>query len=341
MAITAAGDPSSAQVRLCGLLNILGSKLIISLAADGEGNGWGPKRSSYYGGSMAPSSSRRPTMTAYTRRPDGNSGRFAQDSYYGSRPPSIMYANRANGSQQDIRSGGTGQRDGYDQQSGYGGQGPPPQNNRRAWSRMASEPQYGSASRQPSSQDYPIPPLNHRSYETVASAAASGSSGEPAGYQTDPTSSDNSSIDRVHAIPRRQPEPMNDYGIGFSQSPASPPPAFSINVQPPTTNGGNGGFNNYQTNNNSYQSNGQQSNGYQSNGYPLNAYQSNGQQSNGSYQANGGYSHGNSPPPVPHKSPAPMLRKAMPSGQQQQQALRPAQPEKRKSWLARRFSKNA
>lgn len=53
-----------------------------------------------------------------------------------------------------------------------------------------------------------------RSYETVPSAEGSGQS-DQMGYQTDPTSSDNSSIER-HS-PARRPEPKNDYGIGFSQ----------------------------------------------------------------------------------------------------------------------------
>ena len=56
-------------------------------------------------------------------------------------------------------------------------------------------------------------PKNHRSDETVASNSGSGSYGEPAGYQTDPTSSENSSIER-RSPPKRQ-EPMNDYGINF------------------------------------------------------------------------------------------------------------------------------
>jgi hypothetical protein len=69
--------------------------------------------------------------------------------------------------------------------------------------------------------------LSHkdRSYETVTSAAASGGS-DPAGYQTDPTSSDNSSIER--RSPNKRPEPVNDYGIGFSQSHNGPDPNFSV-----------------------------------------------------------------------------------------------------------------
>ncbi|OAA63954.1 hypothetical protein ISF_04663 [Cordyceps fumosorosea ARSEF 2679] len=59
---------------------------------------------------------------------------------------------------------------------------------------------------------YPLPNKD-RSYETVTSAAGSGHT-DPAGYQTDPTSSDNSSIRR--ASPTKRQEPINDYGIGFA-----------------------------------------------------------------------------------------------------------------------------
>ncbi|KAK4240012.1 hypothetical protein C8A03DRAFT_42391 [Achaetomium macrosporum] len=185
-----------------------------------DGPTWGSsRRASYYGG-------------------HGAGGRFTHDSYYGSRPPS-MYANRADGSQQDLRSGAMGQRDTYyDYQPG-----PSAPNGRRGWPRMSSEPQYGSASRQQNPQDYPVP-SNHRSYETVTTASGSGSLGEPAGYQTDPTSSDNGSIDRLQSVPRRQPEPVNDYGIGFSQSPSSyQPPSFPVGMQGPSVNGGGGAVN--------------------------------------------------------------------------------------------------
>lgn len=207
----------------------------------------------------------------------------------------MMYANRADGSQPDLRSGFGGQRDSYyEQQPGYGGgYGTSAPNGRRAWPRMSSEPQYGSSARQQNPHDYPIP-SNHRSYETVTTASGSGSLGEPAGYQTDPTSSDNSSIDRV---PRRQPEPViNDYGIGFGQSPSYQPPSFAAGLpgaSSPAMNGG--GVNGY---------------------------------------------HQAGPPVPPHKGSAPVLRKPITAGVMHQQApQRPAQPEKRKSWFARRFSK--
>jgi hypothetical protein len=208
-----------------------------------------------------------------------------------------MYANRGEGSQQDLR---MGQRDAYyDQQGGYGGYGPPPQNGRRGFPRMASEPQYGSSYRQQGAQDYPFS-NNHRSYETVTTASGSGSSGEPAGYQTDPTSSDNSSIERVQTIPRRQPEPSNDYGIGFNSSPTYQSPTFTVGMPNPGMNGSNGGFNNY--------------------------------------QVSGESSYASPAPPVPHKDAAPVLRKPVSANQGQQ--MRPAQLEKRKSWFSRRFSKN-
>ncbi|KAK4153075.1 meiotically up-regulated gene 9 protein [Chaetomidium leptoderma] len=225
----------------------------------------------------------------------GNASRFAHDSYYSSRPPSMMYATRADGSQPDLRPGGMGQRDSYyDQQAGYGGHGPTTQNGRRGWPRMASEPQYGSSYRQQNPNDYSNP-NNHRSYETVGAGSGSGSSAEPAGYQTDPTSSDNSSIERGQsAVPRRQPEPVNDYGIGFGQSPSYHPPSFTVGIQNPGMNG----------------------------------------------QASGGYNYANPAPPVPRKDPGPVLRKPMATGNAQAQQARPAQPEKRKSWFARRFSKH-
>jgi hypothetical protein len=79
---------------------------------------------------------------------------------------------------------------------------------------MQTDPQYQNYGRE--QNIYPMPHKD-RSYETVTSAAASGNS-DHAGYQTDPTSSDNSSIERRSPAKRpEQQQPMNDYGIGFSQ----------------------------------------------------------------------------------------------------------------------------
>lgn len=135
---------------------------------------------------------------------NGNSStpRFPQESYYGGRRDSNMYDSRQHSYQ-----------DGYD-----GG--------RNRYSRMQSEP---PVNRPMGRNVYPVP-NNHRSYETVASGAGSGSYGEPAGYQTDPTSSENSSIDR-RSPPKRQ-EPVNDYGINFGQDSSYQPPAFGVPVAP-------------------------------------------------------------------------------------------------------------
>jgi len=150
----------------------------------------------------------------------------------------------------DLRQGTPGRDSYYDQHSpaqpgpshqnnaynnAYGnayGNGPPngPPNGRQRYSRMASEPHFRSVYNQGEQNVYPVP-NNGRSYETVASGSGSGTSAEPAGYQTDPTSSDNSSIERVQSPPKRQPESTNDYGIGFSQSPTYQPPAFTVGVR--------------------------------------------------------------------------------------------------------------
>ena len=114
---------------------------------------------------------------------------------------------------------------------------------RNKYTRMQSEP---PINRPPGNRNvYPMP-NNHRSYETVASGSGSGSYGEPVGYQTDPTSSENSSIER-RSPPKRQ-EPMNDYGINFGQDSMYQVPTFTAPTaggrgmeyapQPPRKDGG-------------------------------------------------------------------------------------------------------
>lgn len=90
---------------------------------------------------------------------------------------------------------------------------------------MTSESHYQTYGREQGV--YPMPHKD-RSYETVTSAAPSGHS-DPAGYQTDPTSSDNSSIDRIS--PAKRAEPVNDYGIGFSNTRAYEVQNFAIGNQ--------------------------------------------------------------------------------------------------------------
>jgi hypothetical protein len=271
------------------------------LRSDSESVAWGNnRRNSYYAGGsrQLPRNKARAALTVTGT--DGGGGRFSHDSYYGSRPPSMMYGSRPDGSssQHDLRQGGSGQRDNSYDQQGPGGSYPPAPHNqgRRGYPRMSSEPPpFAPGYRQQGNGEYAIP-SNHRSYETVASASGSGSSAaEPSGYQTDPTSSDNSSVERVQAPPKPQ-QPTNDYGIGFSPSSTYQPPAFTVGYQPAGANRG--------------------ANGYRPAGAPAN--------------------YGGAPPPVPQKGPMPIARK--PTAEHPQQ--RPAPPEKRKSWFARRFSKH-
>ncbi|KAF3762354.1 hypothetical protein M406DRAFT_323518, partial [Cryphonectria parasitica EP155] len=63
------------------------------------------------------------------------------------------------------------------------------------------------------------PYYDNRSYDAVASG-----SGTPG----DPATSDNSSVERRQSPPKRQPEPVNDYGIGFSQAPEYTSSTFSV-----------------------------------------------------------------------------------------------------------------
>ncbi|OTA86759.1 hypothetical protein M434DRAFT_15690 [Hypoxylon sp. CO27-5] len=151
----------------------------------------------------------------------GNNGpRFPQESYYGGRSNSAF---RPESTMMDPRQSAmmNGPRDSYyDGFDGgpYGGYNNGGASARNRPSRMQPDP-YMNGRGVPDRNVYPMP-NNHRSYETVASGSGSGSMGEPAGYQTDPTSSDNSSIDR-RSPPKRQ-EPINDYGISFGQTPQTP-----------------------------------------------------------------------------------------------------------------------
>lgn len=103
-------------------------------------------------------------------------------------------------------------------QNGYGGG-----HSRQRVPRMMSEPVNEHGRGEPGV--YPMPHKD-RSYETVTTAAGSGSSGEQAGYQTDLTSSDNSSVER--RSPGKRAEPVNDYGIGFNQPSPLQPAALNM-----------------------------------------------------------------------------------------------------------------
>ena len=159
--------------------------------------------------------------------------RFPQNSYYGARPSSTVH--RSESAMFDSRGSAmmdNGNRDsyfeGYDGAYGYGGNGNTGSRNRVP--RNYSESQLNG---RPAADRniYPVP-NNHRSYETVATGSGrSGSPGDPVGYQTDPTSSENSSIDR--RMPPRQREPVNDYGISFGQAAAYQPPSLSVPASQP------------------------------------------------------------------------------------------------------------
>jgi len=103
---------------------------------------------------------------------------------------------------------------------------------RARYPRTASEPAVGNGT-----GVYP----NHghqQSYETVTTASGSGSSGEPVGYMTDP-SSENSSVDRIQAAESFRystggKPPVQSYGSN---------PYGGYNADPTLVNGGYGGQN--------------------------------------------------------------------------------------------------
>ncbi|KAM6531087.1 hypothetical protein FSOLCH5_000572 [Fusarium solani] len=213
-----------------------------------------------------------------------NQTRYPHDSYYG-RPASL----RPENSHYESGPPRSSYFDGQAYNNGYG-TGP----SRQRMSRLQSEPQYQSHGR-----DQNIYPLPHkdRSYETVTSAAGSGNS-DQAGYQTDPTSSDNSSIDRT--MPAKRREPFNEHGSApnMAQQPYQPRP------------------------------------------WPGSGANGNGKQPQGPPPPQARPAAAQQPPAAAQKPKHTLLRRT--STQQSQQLQRPesAGGEKRKSWFARRFSKN-
>lgn len=180
------------------------------------------RRSSYYG-SKPGWKPRNPDRHTHRMKSDSNGPRFPHESYYGNRsaanlrPESTMYEPRGPGMM-------GGPRDGYPEGPDAGGYGA-----RNRYSRAQPDPSYSS---HPAVNRNVYPsPNNHRSYETVASGSGSASYGEPSGYQTDPTSSENSSINNR---PKRQ-EPKNDYGISFGQTPGYKPTAMGQAASQPRT----------------------------------------------------------------------------------------------------------
>lgn len=126
--------------------------------------------------------------------------RFPQNSYYGGRPQSFRPDSYVDGRSSYYNSGDNGGPSNGGPSNGY-------YPNRARYPRTASEPQFGNGQ-----SIYPGPG-NQQSYETVTTASGSGSS-DPAGYSTDP-SSENSSTDRITALPMK--DPGEQYGfIGFN-----------------------------------------------------------------------------------------------------------------------------
>lgn len=193
---------------------------------------WNNRRSSYYG-SKPSRKSRFPDKHTYRMKSDSNGPRFPHEGYYGGgqsrssqRPESVNFDPRAS-----AMAGGPRDAyfDGFDSGNGgpYGGNGP-----RNRISRQQPEP-YLTSHPVANRNVYPSP-NNHRSYETVASGSGSASYGEHSGYQTDPTSSENSSINR-RSPHKRQQEPQNDYGISFGQTPGYRPPVLGEAASQPRT----------------------------------------------------------------------------------------------------------
>jgi hypothetical protein len=172
---------------------------------------------------------------------------------------------------------------------------------RARYPRTASEPQFNSGT-----GIYPADG-NQQSYETVTTASGSGSSGDPLGYSTDP-SSDNSSLDRVQ--PPAPPE--HNYSLGFNGS------------------NGYGGPQNNQVSN------------YASNGYGGYApKQADMPMMSGGYQGQIG-----GPPAPPRKEsvqgpPRVPIKLGLSGngGPTPYEAPRPGVGEKRKSWFGKRFSR--
>lgn len=180
------------------------------------------RRNSYYG-SKPRRPPRDPYLTTHRMKSDSSAPRFPRDSYYGGRPGSTF---RPESVVIESR-GGPGYYEGGDPAYGGGYNG-----GRNQLPRMQSEPPYTNGLPPANRNVYRSGP-NQRSYETVASGSGSGSLGEPAGYQTDPTSSEDSSINR-RSPPKRQ-EPMNDYGISFGQTSTYQPPALNQPSSKPRT----------------------------------------------------------------------------------------------------------
>jgi hypothetical protein len=144
--------------------------------------------------------------------------RYPQNGYYGGgrsqsyRPENTYVDGRQNGMTRPDSYYNTG--DNVGPSNGY-------YPNRARYPRTASETHFNNA------QGVYPGPGNQHSYETVTTASGSGSSGDPVGYATDP-SSENSSVDRIAPLPVK--EPGDTYGFnGFGNGPQYLPPGSGLN----------------------------------------------------------------------------------------------------------------
>jgi len=161
------------------------------------------RRSSYYGG----------TQVTMDERP-----RYGQNGYYGGRSQSY----RPESAYMDGKANGMTRPDSYYNSADNTGPSNGYHPNRARYPRTASEPHFSNGQ-----NVYPVPG-NQQSYETVTTASGSGSSADPVGYSTDP-SSENSSVDRIAPPPK---DPAETYGFnGFGSTPQYLAPGSGINDQ--------------------------------------------------------------------------------------------------------------
>jgi len=144
--------------------------------------------------------------------------RYGQNGYYGGRSQSY----RPESTYIDGRANGMTRPDSYYNSADSTGPSNSYYPNRARYPRTASEPHFSNGQ-----NVYPVPG-NQQSYETVTTASGSGSSPDPVGYSTDP-SSENSSLDRIAPPPK---DHVETYGFnGFGSAPQYLPPGSGINDQ--------------------------------------------------------------------------------------------------------------
>jgi hypothetical protein len=158
--------------------------------------------------------------TTANQGPVDDRARYYQNGYYGARSQSQRPESNFMGRPDSYYNHNNNNVDYNGPSNGY-------YPNRARFPRASTEPHYGHGQ-----GVYPAAG-NQPSYETVTTASGSGSSSEPAGYSTDP-SSDNSSLDRIAGVGMK--EPSENYGLdGFGANPQFAPPGHAL--EPYVSNG--------------------------------------------------------------------------------------------------------